>query len=197
MKKTRIALVTGHAHDKMGAKTKKFNINEWSLNKTLIAMILPHLDSELIEPVLIDRDKGKGGYNKLPKKINKQKPDYILEFHDNSSVVNTNSVAEDEVWKVPKGNEVLYYVGSSRSKELAKIMNNTLYSTLGIKDRGLKAIHTSKENGFHLLKHTAAPCVIIEPAFFSNDYDTENLMINFGALAINIANALNTFVREK
>lgn len=200
MSKTKLALVVGHQKSDNGAYNKKYDVTEWQINKILVAMIIPQL-AEHIEPIYILRDDTKDGYSKLPAKINALKPDHIIEFHCNAA---ENKPKKDKDGKplplteadIPKGNEMLYYFKSTRSQEFAKMLNNTVYNTLKISNRGLKPISTKDQRGYHILKNTAAPCVIFEPAFLSSDLDTKNMLIKLGDLARDLANALNEYFKK-
>lgn len=199
-KVTKLALVVGHRKSDNGAVNKKFDVSEWQFNKILIASIIPQLESH-IKPIYILRDDDSNGYNKLPAKINALSPDHIIEFHCNAAtpVPRKDKDGKDlpiEDKDYQSGTEMLYYFKSERSKAFAEMLNNVVYNTLNNKKRNLKPISSKDQNGFHLLRNTAAPCVIFEPFFLSSNSDTANALVKIGDLAREIAKALNDYFRD-
>jgi len=148
-----IALVVGHTEDSPGAINNKAGLNEFYLNNEIVNIIKTLSNRKDIE--IIYRDT----YKKLPEKINKLNPEYIISFHCNASMLHNAS-----------GSEVLYYKGSIKGKELAYKFQRVIVNTLGLPDRGIKS-RTLYDRGGHLLKYTNAPCIILEPFFIDNMKD--------------------------
>jgi N-acetylmuramoyl-L-alanine amidase len=75
---------------------------------------------------------------------------------------------------------VLHYRGSELGYRFASILQGHLLATLGLRNRGLKAVGLEGRGGY-LLAHTEAPCLIAEPFFIDNDAD---LAVAIGADAL-------------
>jgi N-acetylmuramoyl-L-alanine amidase len=73
------------------------------------------------------------------------------------------------------GAEVLYWDGSARGEALARRILSEIIGRTGLVNRGVKP-RRSGSRGAALLRTTAAPCVIVEPAFITNP-DEEELLL--------------------
>jgi len=121
------------------------------------------------------------GYAGLPARINALMPNWIVSLHANAFV------------RQATGTEVLYYCGSKNGKALADKLRGYLLNALHLPDRGSKPCTRSDDRGGYLLYATAAPCVIAEPFFLTNDSEYEYVMQHFDALVqayVDFANEL-------
>ncbi len=149
------ALVIGHKKSSPGAVNQTSGVTEFSFNEKL-AMDIEHKFAENNE-IIIQRIYRRT-YQALPEDINALAPDFIISLHCNA--FNTKAT----------GTEVLYYHRSKIGKKMADILNTEINRVLGLKDRGIKS-KSSEDRGGYLLRHTIAPCVIVEPFFIDNDND--------------------------
>lgn len=103
-------------------------------------------------------------YPTLWKSINKiaKKGDLTLAFHLNSADPKAT------------GTEMLYYEKSSNSKKLATLLQTNVVEALGLRSRGLQACNLQSRGG-SLMVRTSTPCVILEPAFLSNENDYKTI----------------------
>jgi N-acetylmuramoyl-L-alanine amidase len=148
-----IALVVGHTEYSPGAINTKAGLSEFYLNSEITNIIKTLCIRKDIQIVYRDT------YKKLPEKINKLNPDYIISFHCNASILHNAS-----------GSEVLYYHKSEEGRKLAEKFQKVIVDSLGLRDRGIKS-RTKYDRGGHLLKNTKAPCIILEPFFMDNMKD--------------------------
>lgn len=153
------ALVIGHKKSSVGASNEASGIDEFTYNDALAQEI-----EQQIEDVEVQRIYRRT-YDILPDDINLYNPDFIISLHCNAF----NSEAS--------GTETLYYHKSSRSREIAQILNANIVSALGLKDRGVKP-KSVEDRGGYLLKYTHAPCVIAEPFFIDNEDDFTTANVN-------------------
>lgn len=72
--------------------------------------------------------------------------------------------------KATKGTEVLYSTTSSKSKQMAQIVQRNMIARLGTYDRGAKA-----RPDLIVLNSTNMPAILIETAFLTNDEDAQKL----------------------
>lgn len=176
----KVALVIGHRKGSPGAVNKATGISEFGFNKDLAEFIKVAI--QFCEVEVICRDS----YMGLPGKINELKPDFVISLHCNAY--------EPEPDKPrASGTETLYYHNSSKSKELATILQDKIVVCLGLKDRKIKLRHVEDRGGY-LLKHTNAPCVIAEPFFIDNDKDFEKVNRSMDVLALAYIEAIREFI---
>ena len=100
-------------------------------------------------------DATKPDYVSGTKIANKYNLDLLISIHLNSSENRDAS-----------GTEVLYYPTSIKGKDYAQLLSEQISKALSIKNRGAKAT-----DNIYILKHTKAPCVLIECLFVSNKED--------------------------
>lgn len=151
----KIALIIGHSSTSQGASNKKAKLTEFNYNKGLVADIKNSLVSSGHKDVQIVYRKT---YEELPKQVNALKPDIVVSFHCNAY----NETAS--------GTEVLYWHKSVKGKKIATIFQKELLKALKLPNRGIKP-KTSEDRGGYILRHTEAPCIILEPFFIDNDAD--------------------------
>jgi len=159
------ALVVGHKPTRAGACNQTYRICEFELTDNIVDMVMESLRDSVdpdcgIELVKVLRNT----YGELPFDINKLHPDFIVSFHCNSF--------DSKV----SGTETLYCYGSTRGKKVAEIIQRNMVTSLGLPDRGVIP-KREKERGGHLLKHTKAPAVLLEPFFIDNDSDFERFVL--------------------
>ena len=150
------AVVVGHRESARGATSSDDSVTEFDFNSQVAAEIKRRVRKARVEVVF--RDNSTSGYSKLPAKLNRLKPHFIVSLHCNAF----NGSAT--------GTETLYYHTSSGGKKLATIVQRHLLDALELNDRKIKPKHESDRGG-SLLKLTNAPCVIAEPFFIDNDSD--------------------------
>jgi len=159
-----IALVIGHSEEKQGAWNSTHRLSEFQFNSTLARLIKLFWRRKDLE--LIYRDCP---YGELPDKINQLGPRAIISMHCNTFDGRTS------------GTETLYYHTSTAGMASAEIMQRHLVSALMLPDRGTKP-RKEKDRGGHLLRHTKAPCIIVEPFFIDNDREYEIVRDNLDGL---------------
>lgn len=158
----KIALVVGHRNSSQGASNRNQNITEFQYNRKLAKEIKKYCNHNC---VIVYRDDDSQGYANLPNKINEVNPDIILSLHCNAFNEHAG------------GHEVLYWNTSSKGKRLALQLNSAIHKALGTNDRGVKPKYKG-DRGALVLRHTKAPCVILEPFFIDNDLDYLNATRN-------------------
>ncbi len=149
----KLGIVIGHTLNSPGAINKHLNVKEYSLNLELAAAMHIECKNRNIQSELIYR---KNGYSKLPKDINTTGVDFCISVHHNGS---SNESAN--------GNETLYYHRSKTSEKFAKYVNDEMFKSLKVRNRGLKPVD-SEDRGANVLKNTSMPCILIEPYFITN-----------------------------
>ena len=159
------ALVIGHTKNSPGACNSAYDICEFEFNDRLVQKIDCLID-ERCEVEVVYRDT----YNLLPNKINKLNPDFVVCFHANA--FDTKIV----------GAETLYYYKSKKGKRIAEVFQSKLVDTLNLYDRGIRP-KSSEQRGGYVLKHTNAPCIILEPFFIDNDDECKRMSKDWKKLA--------------
>jgi len=150
------AVVVGHRKSARGATSGDARVTEFDFNSTVADEIKRRVKKARVE--IVFRENSTSGYRKLPAKINKLRPHFVVSLHCNAF----NSSAS--------GTETLYYHSSDKGKKLAGVVQRHLLSALELSDRRIKPKQQSDRGG-SLLKFTQAPCVICEPFFIDNDAD--------------------------
>jgi len=174
------ALIIGHSEKDPGAVNEKACITEFGFNRGLAKLIDKYVCPSAVSIELVYRDVL---YSKLPEKVNRLNPDFIISLHCNAF----NEAAS--------GTEVLYYHKSSKGFEIAGILQNELVQALHLKDRGIKG-KSAEDRGGYLLRYTDAPCVIAEPFFIDNDNDLQIAIQNQFALLMAYINAIHQVVAK-
>lgn len=150
------AVVVGHRTSARGATSSDGNLTEFDFNSEVAAEIKQRVKKARVE--IVFRENSTSGYRKLPSKINRLAPHFVVSLHCNAF----NGSAT--------GTETLYYHSSDRGKTLAGIVQRHLLGALELADRKTKPKQQSDRGG-SLLKFTQAPCVICEPFFIDNNAD--------------------------
>ncbi len=178
-----IALVIGHRESSQGASGG--DVTEWRYNSGLAALVLSELRAEGISSTIVERLDRRSGYSELPSILNEIEPTLILSLHLNASAHESAS-----------GACALYWHRSSIGKRLASRLSAEVAAALDLRDRGAIS-RREGDRGAPLLQRSVAPCVIVEPAFVSNDDDRAKLLSMQGALATAYATALADVYREQ
>lgn len=145
----RIFLNPGHGGNDPGAVSKS-----GTKESIIAAQICKILEDRLkLNGYSVVVYQQKNSYFEISKEENKSKSDLFISVHCNSCA---NSTAN--------GVECLYYPTSSKGKKIAEIMQNELVKATKLRNRGIVA-----RSDLHVLKRTAAPAVLIECAFLSNE----------------------------
>ena len=138
---------------------------------------------------VVYRQDSSNGYNTLPYEVNKLRPDFVISFHFNA--VDDPSAC---------GTETLHWRGSVNGQRLAGILQEHMLEQLGLKDRGIKPRHGGYrdgkwfgDRGSWILGRTAAPCVLAEPGFASNEGDWDVLCRKKDLLAIAYVRAIKEY----
>lgn len=173
------ALVVGHSRGDEGARSVD-GTGEYSWNLEHVPRVRDELARLGVEAVIVLRDEGRGGYSKLPAKINRTRAAACVSFHWNA---HGNPAAN--------GSEVLYLQGSSRGLALARALD-LADDVLELRERGAGGVVgiSSGGRGYPLLYRTAMPCAIVEPAFGTNAADWQRMNERREALAVAQAAAL-------
>lgn len=155
-------LVVGHRQGQKGARMLNNNIFEFDFNSEIAQAIKQQVKKANIK--ILFRDDNNEGYTRLPAKINALQPKFIVSLHFNA--VDNRRVS---------GTEMLYYHSSKTGHKMALAMQRHVLTALGLKNRRTKKVRQA-ERGGHLLKYTAAPCIITEPFFGTNSNDEQTAM---------------------
>ncbi|WCO01707.1 N-acetylmuramoyl-L-alanine amidase [Psychroserpens ponticola] len=150
-------LVVGHRKSQKGARMMINNIFEFDFNSEIAQAVKQQVTKANVK--IVFRDDNNQGYTHLPAKINALQPKFIVSLHFNAAG-----------HKSANGTEMLYYHSSKNGHSMALIMQRQVLASLGLRNRYTKKVKAT-ERGGHLLKYTAAPCIITEPFFGTNDLD--------------------------
>jgi N-acetylmuramoyl-L-alanine amidase len=172
------AIVIGHKPSSQGASNGTHGETEFKFNTGIARLVAETMDVHVVE-----RPDHRGGYTILPTIINDLNPSVILSLHCNAFDTTV------------RGCEALYWHRSERGRQLAELIAAQCSALLGNQNRGAKG-RTVEDRGGHLLRNTAAACVIAEPFFIDNDEDYESGRDNAEALAAVYRDVLNEFLGQ-
>ena len=175
------ALIVGHRKSAKGAVSSDGSVVEFDFNSELAKEIKKRVNRARVE--IVHRSNTTDGLRKLPAKVNKLGPHFILSLHCNAFNTTVG------------GTETLFFHNSERGKQLASIVQRRLLGALELKNRGIREKREA-DRGAHLLKFTKAPCVICEPFFVDNDGDLAVAMRRKKRLAGAYASAIDEAARE-
>lgn len=155
--KKRLAIVVGHTKASPGACSPHGIPCEWYFNSVVADLLKDIAD-------VYHYDTYAYGYTTMVKKnaaiMNPKKYDAVFELHYNAASPLAN------------GSEMLYYFASKKGKQYATIANQVIVNNFKVKDRGIKALVSSKDRGFAAVYYTSAPTVMFEPFFGSSAEDS-------------------------
>ena len=191
MSRPRVALVVGHRKSDHGAVSnpafENGGISEWDYNDSLARAVAGMICGMHVD--VVHRHDSPGGYNTLPYTVNELRPDFIISFH-------LNAVFDSSA----HGSETLHWRGSVNGQRLAGILQNHVLDQLGLRDRGVKSRYGEIQNGkwvgdrgSWILGRTAAPCVMGEPGFASNEEDWKVLCREKELLAVAYVRAIKEY----
>lgn len=144
---------------------------EKDINLEIAKKLKAYLEASDVEVVMTrEEDKGLYGEKDSRKKmadmkkrcdlINETKPELVVSIHQ-------NSYHEEYV----HGAQVFYYANSTKSQELAEMIQQVMALELD-KDNARKA---KANDSYYLLKKTSTPIVIVECGFLSNYEEAQKL----------------------
>ena len=157
----RTAFVVGHTKKDKGAYSEHLKVSEWDFYNEVL--------SHLKNPTVFYHDPKISGYTKRIKntasKLNKVDFDLVIELHFNAATPQAN------------GCETLYYFNSKKSREYARKFSEVVnrWTTIKLRNSGLKALVNSKDRGFASVFYPKAPTILIEPFFGSNEGDCRKI----------------------
>ena len=178
----KIALVIGHRGGSRGARTVNgiFEYDMWfTYLHTIISTLPTQHEYKIFERYDNDGNKYSTRIRKLVNRVNEWEADIAMSFHFNAS---DNKNAE--------GFEVLttnYWKSKSYANTLLNIFDVNLFGD----NRGNKII-SSGGRGYHFLRPTHMPSMIIEPFFGSSESDCKNFFFDIG----NFTDSLKVFLEQ-
>lgn len=152
----KIFINPGHGGIDSGAVSKSGN-KESEINAKVADILLKRLKLNNYPVELYQQKKY---LTEVSKAENKSGATIFLSIHCNS-FSNPNA----------HGIETLYYSGSEKGKEIARVFQSELIKATGLFNRGVKP-----RKDLHVLKATKAPAVLVELAFLSNP-EEEKLLV--------------------
>lgn len=178
MNKKRFLLIVGHNQIQKGEYSPVLGQQEWTYWRNIAEQIVAkNSDNEAIDIDIAIRNYRQSYKKEMQEILSKIRNsgieyDCIFELHFNG--VKDKSVG---------GAECLVY-HKSVSHEIAKHLLNELHKDFGVKNRGLKYIHTPDERGGYGICKSKHPYILIEPFFGTNDKESskfidENKVSNF------------------
>ena len=124
------------------------------------------------------------GYTSMVKrnaaKINKGDYDLVIELHYNAAAPEAN------------GCETLYYFKNKEGKKLATKASEMISKEFNVKNRGIKAVVSSKDRGFAALYYPNPTTILLEPFFGSNVLDASKFIYN----EEKYANVIREFIKS-
>lgn len=180
-----VGLIVGHKPTSKGAGNKAKGMYEFDINNKLASLVSEKLIEKGYDPIIIYRDT----YSGLPDKVNRINPDIAISLHCNA--FNTQA----------SGSEVLYYEGSVKGEQLAKLLQTAIVDVMGESDRGVKPIsysHVGKagDRGGYLVAKTTMPTVIVEPFFIDNTDSLTKAQKLMDELALAYTRAIDNYFKE-
>jgi N-acetylmuramoyl-L-alanine amidase len=157
---------------------------EWDYNSRMADVVQNYVSES--STIIVTREPVIDGYQRLPARINSLEPDFILSLHCNAATA------------AAFGTEMIYHPGSIDGRRFAEILQREISEVFGwtVNEKGYRGAKTPiGGRGSSLLEKTAAPCVIAEPFFLSNEHDHQRGLELFDELAMAYARAIDDFSR--
>ena len=150
----KIGLNIGHGGKDVGAING--SLYERDVNKKIVSFLAKEV---VMMGYHVETFQQTSSVNEVVKWANDAKLDYLISIHCNSFTTSTAC-----------GHEVLFSEGSSKGKQLAQSIQNSLVKKIGLKNRGIKP-----RNNLAVLNQTKMPAVLVETAFISNPSEAKLL----------------------
>lgn len=155
-----IAIVVGHHKLAKGAYSGYFKSYEWDFNKGVVEMLTSNVDIYYHNPNI-------RGYTARQKamatRLNKKPYKLVMEIHFNAATPVANGV------------ECMYYFKNNRGKKHSELFCKIIEEDFGIKNRGAKALISSKDRGYGFVYHPKATAILLEPFFGSSFKDCSKI----------------------
>lgn len=151
MPEIKIAFVVGHHSRNKGRWSKILNIYEYDFFWAVSTLL------EGVDVFTYDATGYTADIKKLARKLNRERYDLVVEGHFGWS---QNGKAN--------GCETLYRFDCVQSKQFAGLFSDVLCSEAKIAKRGnngVRAVVTSEDRGFSVVKEYKRPMIMIEPFF--------------------------------
>jgi len=185
MTKLKVVLDVGHSAQKGGAYNPDYGIDEFDFWLPRSHKVSDHLRAAGLEVQIVNRlEAGGHGAVAATNACNKANGDLIVALHANAF----NGMVS--------GSEVLAWHSSKKANKLAESILAAMVNVLGLNNRGVQAIRWPDERGYHQLRYTKAPCVIIEPFFMDNTGDLRVAMAKELELCKAIADGIIKYVES-
>ncbi len=158
LKGVRIVLDAAHGGEDCDDNKGVTGLREKDVNLDIVLMLGDLLESQGAE-VTLTRDSDRAiALSDRASLSNGKRPDFFLSIGQNSF---PNSTAS--------GTETYYYRGDGQGEKLAKLINEELSRSLGLKNRGVRTAE------FYLLREIKASAVMIQLLYISNPEDEKLL----------------------
>ena len=177
----KVFISVGHDTKRKGAKSPFTDEYEYDILIALTHYIWEELIDLGIDTQKVYSDILGDAISEINKTCNTD--DIALETH-------FNSFSNPSV----KGCETLFYKGSTKGKELAQDIQNSLLAHLGVHDRGIL-----ERDNLAFLKKTKCVSIITEPFFLSNEEEVNRFLLkdreaNLRNIAFSIAKGIEIYV---
>ena len=180
----KVFVSVGHDAQKKGAKCTILNEYEYDILIPLTQYLMEELVGMKIDAVKVYSDV----LGSAIEEVNRQCDGDSIAIETHFNNFKDSSVG---------GCETLYCKGSSKGKELAIDIQNSLLAHLQLKDRGLL-----ERDNLAFLNDTKCPAVIVEPFFLSNKEEVKRFLkkdreANLRNIAFSIAVGIRDYVVRK
>lgn len=158
----KVAIVVGHDENEQGAFSWWLDKSEYPFNKEFA--------DQINADVLYRKPRVKGfGYVSQMKELGKRTKDYdvVAELHFNASEGG-----------IANGCEALYWVTNEKGKRYSnKFLEILTQEMPELRNRGVKAIYSRKQRGFHFHAQTKGTSIILEPFFGDSEKDRQRFRV--------------------
>lgn len=180
----KIAIVVGHTPMDGGAFNETHQMSEFDFNNRLAPILAAKLRVLGYIPQIVYRNT----YTTLPTDVNITGAHACISLHCNAF----NGQ--------PNGCEVLYFIGSEKSKDFASKVLARIPAVMGNKNRGVKGVAydyqgSKGDRGGLLLQKTNMPAIIVEPFFLDSDEMLEKGLKHMDDLAEAYAQGIRDFIK--
>lgn len=158
-----VYLDSGHAKVTKGKRSPDSTLMEWEFNKHMTNLIDVELRRCGIQTVIINPTPESGDDMPLSTRCNKANSHWSKAGKPSALFISNHANAAGDSWHSASGTETFISKGSSnKSLEAAKLVQNSIVSTMGTRDRGVK------REDFTVIVKTSMPAILIEYGFYSN-----------------------------